>query len=71
VWYSSANFIHVITVSTETGGNDSTHVLDQEHCPGGDLLSHMGKLTDKQMLLVIAEVVGGTPCPSVPIASDF
>ncbi|KAF7965953.1 hypothetical protein HWV62_40732, partial [Athelia sp. TMB] len=43
VWYSSAQFLHAVT----------------DLCPGGSLAPYVGKLSDKQMFLVIAEVLIG------------
>lgn len=60
VWYSSAKFLHVVMVGPESVGNRPSNEPNQEHCPGGNLLSRVRKLTDKQMLLVIAEIVGDT-----------
>ena len=33
----------------------------QDLCPGGSLAPYVGKLTDKQMFLVIAEIVSIPP----------
>ena len=71
IWYSSADFLHVTTVSTKAIGTALTQPPNQEYCSGGNLLSYVGKLSKKQMLLVIAEVVSDGRRISVSGTFDF